>query len=120
MSPSNQNKNTEKIAKKENGTSTNSNSTQNNFKASGSVAAKSVEEVQEERIERMVTSCRRIWGSYTDFDLDCRWVEQDGIQGWSVQMRKSYGDRVGAQEMWTLVKATEEEAWLDMEELLND
>lgn len=118
MSSSSQNKNKEKVAEEDNPATpidTHKNSPQEK-----ATKSKTGEEVHEERIERMLTACRRIWGSYTDFDLDCKLVEQDGVKGWSVQIRKAYGDRLGVQEMWTLVKETEEEAWVNMEELLNE
>lgn len=82
--------------------------------------SKTAEELHEERLDRMLKSCHRLWGSYNDFDLDCKWVELDGVEGYSVQIRKRYGELVGKQEMWTMVKETEEKAWVNMEDVLNE
>ncbi|KAE9971067.1 hypothetical protein BLS_004634 [Venturia inaequalis] len=118
MSPSHQNKRN-KNNDTENNTAT-TNDSQKDSAKNQSTKTKTSDELHEERIESILIACQRIWGSYTDFDLGCKWVEQDGVQGWSVQIRKAYGDRVGVQEMWTLVKETEEEAWTNMGELLNE
>lgn len=117
MSSSNQTKNTENNAtskdnpKKDN---TSKDSTQNK-----TPKTKTPEELQEERVESILKQCRRIWGSETDYDLDCKWVKLDEVEGWSVEIRKRYGDAVGAKEFWTLPKETEEEAWVTMDYIVN-
>lgn len=94
--------------------------TQKNSTMSKASNSKTAEEVHEERLDRILKCCHRLWGSYIDFDLDCKWVELDGVKGYSVQIRKRYGELVGKQEMWTMPKETEGEAWVNMEDLLNE
>ncbi|QDS76153.1 hypothetical protein FKW77_007428 [Venturia effusa] len=70
------------------------------------------------RFSHILAHCRQIWAPHTDFDLACNWVNLDNVQGWSIEIRKAYGDAVHVKEFWTMPKKTEEKAWGAMEGIL--
>ncbi|KAI0804126.1 hypothetical protein GGR55DRAFT_333716 [Xylaria sp. FL0064] len=69
-----------------------------------------------DKAERMQANCRAIWGN-GNYDLDCEGDYEGGT--WLCFVKQDYGLEYGPLLIMTLPAATPEQAWEELERMLN-